>query len=95
MTDEELVKRLHQIACHKAADRIEALIKERDDAVDQVKSLAAWLSVETATVADLEITLKRQSIALKEAINALQWYDDPSSQGDVARAFLDKYREQK
>jgi hypothetical protein len=86
MTDEELVKRLHQIACHKAADRIEALIKERDDAVNQVKSLAAWLSVETATVADLKITLKK-------AINALEWYDDPSSQGDVARAFLDKYRE--
>ena len=29
MTDEELIARLHKIACHMAADRIEALIAEK------------------------------------------------------------------
>ena len=38
MTDEELIARLHKIACHIAADRIEALVKERDEATNQLDS---------------------------------------------------------
>lgn len=88
MTDEELIARLRgapadglgtENLCIAAADRIEALVKERDQWIEHTKN-AVWSDSEE---------LKLANSRAERLEGALRWYsDDPSSQGDVARTAL-------
>lgn len=79
MSDEELIARLRQDDTDfwhcEAADRIEALVKR--------EAKLSMLLDAAGSVADIQ---KQRAERLE---TALRWYsDDPSSQGDVARAAL-------
>lgn len=80
MTDEELIARLHKIACHMAADRIEALVKEKDDAV--IKR-AAW-ELEAKTLQARAERLEAAGKAYREATRHLKPCPETSAGFDAA-----------
>ena len=103
--DEELLEwlrrmspRLDMLDCENvltAADRIEALIAERDRWKDACRSASRDLNIVVPDNDRLkserdaaEAKLAECEARLRKAVEALEWYDDPSSQGDVARATL-------
>lgn len=48
MSDEELISRLHEICCHIAANRIEELVKERDDWKESAhEGFKAYMAIQT------------------------------------------------
>ena len=86
--DKELINRLKRFATDlgselvfTAADRIEELVKDlADGSFYKETTIDALIDrAERAEVAEAK---------LAKAVAALRWYDDPSSQGDVARKVL-------
>lgn len=89
MTDEELIARLrnygHVGTVLEAADRIEALVKERDEALE-------WLSASQGYIADAVFALDKQekAEARAERLEAMlyQMIEDPDYWTPYARAAL-------
>ena len=94
MTDEELIARLRawdgtpfDDDAEAAADRIEALVKERDEALE-------WLSASQGYIADAVFALDKQEKAearadrLEAAIHELKrcWYQGDLTENDFAAA---------
>jgi len=68
MTDAELIARLHKIACHIAADRIEALTKELAIARQDAKAAEDELEMqeqEACMMEDDYIKLEKESDAIE------------------------------
>ena len=92
MTDAELIARLRSNifgtgTTMLAADRIEALIKERDEADDLAKAAFADGASNNIRLAETSYRVKWLEAKLAKAVEALQWcamYGD----GDVALATL-------
>lgn len=81
------------------ADRVLKHISHQNQRIEELTDEVSRLEVQCKGLAQAAINNGQGLIIaeakLADAVEALQWYDDPSSQGDVARAFLDKYVEQK
>ena len=89
MTDEELIKRLREIGkfsfgwtADQAADRIEALVKERDQWIEHTKN-AVWADSEELKLANARA--ERLEAALLEIAGGAHFADDPWG---IARAAL-------
>ena len=98
MTDDVINYVIGQLrgACwEEEAVAIETLVKQRDDLQrDQTysyigKDMKRWLARDLEDAKDeAEAKLAECEARLGKAVEALRWYDDPSSQGDVARKVL-------
>jgi len=96
MSDEELIAWLRDLAVvlgkeafTHAADRIEALVRQVKDeqaAKFKMRDERDAAKIAASNYADFNYTWRKRAERLE---GALRWYsDDPSSQGDVARAAL-------
>jgi hypothetical protein len=97
MTDEELIAELREWAFYAAADRIELLVKERDQWIEHTKN-AVWADSEELKLANSRA--ERLQKALHELVNAfakkvdvdqVRWgmpYEHPLSAYDRAVAAL-------
>ena len=90
MTDEELIARLHKIACHIAADRIEALVKERDEATNQLDSARHSVDVLEKRV---EALAERLTAAGRDAHEAEALANEALARAERLEAAGKAYRE--
>lgn len=80
MTDEELIARLHKIACHIAADRIEALVKDAKAQEKEIANLGDNLDAQKRRAERLEAAGK----AYREATRHLKPCPETSAGFDAA-----------
>ena len=74
MTDEQLIARMRQVEwepCQLAADRIEALVKERDEADDLAKAAFADGASNNIRLAETSYRVKWLEAKLAKAVEAL------------------------
>ena len=70
------------------ADRIEELKLELDNELQYQVSMEYLYALDEEVISDLKKHIEQLNAKLTKAVEALRWYDDPSSQGDVARHTL-------